>query len=153
MEVKYALKRFGDLSPEELYTIMQLRQQVFAVEQNCPYQDADHHDQASYHLCGYSDDNHLIAYSRLVPPDEIYKDFCSIGRVINDIRVRGRGIGRNLMRRSVEIISHLFPEIPVKISAQTYLIPFYESFGFKRIGEVYLEDNTPHIQMVRHYIS
>jgi ElaA protein len=117
------------------------------VEQNCLFQDADDKDQASYHLLGFTD-NKLVAYTRLVPPDVIYKE-PSIGRVVTSPSVRGTGAGKELMKESINTAYQLFGAVPLKIGAQLYLRKFYESFGFFQIGEGYIEDGIPHIYMLK----
>ncbi|MBX2877693.1 MAG: GNAT family N-acetyltransferase [Saprospiraceae bacterium] len=140
---------FDKLSLQQLYAIMALRQAVFVVEQNCPYVDADNKDQAAYHLMALTADGTLVAYARLLPPDTSYPIYASIGRVITHTAVRRTGLGRQLMKQALEWINNLWDYPSIKISAQTYLIPFYESFGFEKQGAIYLEDNAPHIAMIR----
>ena len=147
MPVEWKLKKFDDLSPYELYQILQLRNEVFVVEQNCVFQDADDKDQGSFHLMGYSDKK-LVAYTRLVPPGLIYKE-PSIGRVVTSPSVRRSGAGRELMQHSIEKVYSLFGEAPIKIGAQFYLKNFYGSFGFEQVGDIYLEDGIEHIYMLK----
>ncbi|HVF81066.1 MAG TPA: GNAT family N-acetyltransferase [Flavisolibacter sp.] len=147
MPLEWILKKFYELTPDELYAALQLRNEVFVVEQNCVFQDADGKDQASYHLLGYTD-NKLIAYTRLVPANIIYKE-PSIGRVVSSPLVRGTGAGRKLMQESINTAYRLFGIVPLKIGAQLYLKKFYESFGFIQVGEGYIEDGIPHIYMVK----
>ena len=144
----FKCKSFSDLSLDELYEIMALRQQVFVVEQDCPYLDADGKDQLAWHLMGFDKNEKLIAYSRIVPQGISYENYPSIGRIVSSPSVRGKGVGKKLMVENLEWVEKLFKNKPVKISAQCYLIKFYESFGFKTIGEEYLEDNIPHIAMI-----
>lgn len=143
----WQLKKFGDLSPYEVYAILRLRNEVFVVEQNCVFQDADDKDQNSWHLMGISN-GQLVAYTRLVPPGEIY-EYPSIGRVITSSAVRGTGAGKVLVQRSIEEVNHLFGPLPIKIGAQLYLKKFYGDFGFEQVSEIYLEDGIEHIHMVR----
>lgn len=147
MRIQWLLKKFDELTPYQLYAILQLRNEVFVVEQKCVFQDADDKDQNSYHLMGF-DDNKLVAYTRLVPPGEIYIE-ASIGRVVSSPSVRRNGTGRLLMRESIDSVYHLFGKVPIKIGAQLYLKKFYESFGFKQISEIYLEDGIEHIHMIK----
>ena len=146
---KFTCKSFQGLSLEELYAIMQLRQEVFVVEQNCPYLDADDKDQDAWHLMGWNKDRKLIAYTRLLPKGIAYKDYVAIGRVVTSHSVRGSGAGKDLMQETINQANVLFEYPKIKISAQSYLVRFYESFGFESIGEEYLEDNIPHIAMIR----
>ncbi len=129
---------------------MVLRQEVFVVEQNCPFVDADGKDQQSWHLTGYNEGGKLVAYVRLLPEGLAYEGYTSIGRVINCASVRGTGVGKVLMQRSIEETNKLFgKEFPIKIGAQCYLERFYASFGFASQGEPYLEDGIEHLTMVR----
>ena len=143
----WTLKPFDDLTPKELYNILQLRNEVFIVEQNCPYQDLDNKDLYAYHLMGMKE-NKLIAYSRLLAPGISYSE-SSIGRVVSSPAVRKTGIGKKLMTESIIQIQNLFQTDTIRIGAQLYLKKFYESFGFVQQGEVYPEDNIPHIIMLR----
>ena len=147
MQIRWVLKKFDDLSPHELYAILQLRNEVFVVEQNCVFQDADDKDQGAYHLSGYADTK-LVAYTRLVPPKYIYNE-ASIGRVVTSPSVRGTGAGKDLMEQSIQNIYNLYGSRPIKIGAQLYLKKFYEGFGFQQISDPYLEDGIPHIHMLR----
>ncbi|GAA4733217.1 GNAT family N-acetyltransferase [Flavisolibacter ginsenosidimutans] len=147
MQIHWILKKFEELTPHQLYAALQLRNEVFVVEQNCVFQDADDKDQASYHLLGCINDK-LIAYTRLVPPGVIY-DEPSIGRVVTSPSVRGSGAGKMLMQESINKVYDLFGGKPIKIGAQLYLKKFYEGFGFSQISEAYLEDGIPHIYMRR----
>jgi len=141
-------KHFKELSTIELYEIMKLRIEVFSVEQNCPYQDADGKDLECWHLMIYDSAKTLVAYSRIVPIGVSYTDYTSIGRVITSLSVRMQGIGKLLMQKSIEQTKQLFPDKPLKISAQAYLRKFYTELGFKATGEEYIEDHIPHIGMV-----
>ncbi|MCI4651320.1 GNAT family N-acetyltransferase [Phaeodactylibacter sp.] len=139
---------FEKLSLQELYDSMALRQEVFVVEQNCPYLDADGKDEAGHHLLGYNTDGKLMAYTRLLPPGISYPDYASIGRVVTSPSARRTGAGKILMRESIGWCARLYGEVPIKISAQVYLTHFYESFGFEKVGAEYLEDDIPHVGMV-----
>jgi ElaA protein len=145
--INWVLKKFDDLLPFELYAIMQLRNEVFVVEQNCVYQDADDKDIQSHHLCGWSNDT-LVAYSRILPIGLAYEKYSSIGRVVSSPKYRGAGIGKELVTVSITHTKSLHPNSDIKIGAQLYLKKFYESFGFEQIGDEYLEDNIPHIPML-----
>lgn len=142
------LYRFADLSPFDLYEIMILRQIVFVVEQNCPYLDADGLDYKAWHFMVYDSQKHLVAYTRLLPLGVPYAGYTSIGRVVNLPNLRGTGLGRFLMQQSIEACYHLFGDVPIKIGAQSYLLHFYESFGFCSTNEAYLEDGIPHTKMI-----
>ncbi|MDQ3047133.1 MAG: GNAT family N-acetyltransferase [Bacteroidota bacterium] len=146
--MRWEVKKFEELSSIELYRIMQLRGEVFVVEQNCPYLDADGKDPDSLHLMGYGKNDHLIAYSRIVMPGISYEEV-SIGRVVSSPSVRGSGSGKALMLESLSVIRGAFGNIPVRIGAQCYLQKFYEGFGFEAIGDSYMEDGIPHIEMLK----
>ena len=145
--INWSLKKFDDLTVQELYAILRLRSEVFVVEQNCVFQDMDNKDQYSYHLMGW-ENNELVAYTRLVPPGVAY-EFSSIGRVITSPAARGGGVGKLLMEKSIEEAQRLFGNLPIKIGAQLYLKEFYNSFGFKQSSETYDEDGIDHIEMIR----
>jgi ElaA protein len=147
MNINWTFKPFEELTVYELYNIMRLRAEVFIVEQNCPYQDADGKDLKSFHLMGYDEDKELVVYSRILPQHVSYPE-ASIGRVVSSPKVRGTGAGKKLMDKSLEIISQKFGNVPVKIGAQAYLKKFYEGFGFVQTSEEYMEDNIPHIEMI-----
>ena len=145
--MKWILKPFVDLTSKELYAILQLRNEVFIVEQNCPYQDCDNKDLNAFHLMGIQEDR-LMAYSRLLAPGISYSE-SSIGRVVTSPSVRKTGIGKKLMAESIGQIKKFFKTDSIRIGAQFYLKKFYESFGFTQEGDIYLEDNIPHIHMLR----
>ena len=139
-------KRFEELTPEELYAVIKLRNEVFVVEQNCVYQDADGKDVCCFHLLGYADNN-LASYARLVPAKAAFQEI-SIGRVVTSPAYRKVGAGRQLMHKAIEQCYELFGKQPIRIGAQLYLKKFYESFGFVQMSEMYLEDDIPHIEML-----
>jgi ElaA protein len=147
MQIQWLLKKFEELTPYQLYAILQLRSEVFVVEQNCVFQDADDKDQSSYHLMGF-DNNKLIAYTRLVPPGKIYEQ-ASIGRVVTSPSARRLGAGKELMKQSIDAVYNLFGVQPVKLGAQLYLKQFYGLFGFEQASDVYLEDGIEHIYMIK----
>lgn len=147
MYIQWTIKKFDELTPYELYAVLQLRNEVFVVEQACVFQDADGKDQDSHHLLGLLE-NKLLAYTRLVPPGVIYEE-PSIGRVVTSPSVRRSGAGRELMQQSIDKTYQLFGTLPIKIGAQLYLKNFYGSFGFFQIGEGYTEDGIPHIYMLK----
>jgi ElaA protein len=138
---------FYELSQDQLYAILQLRQEVFVVEQNCPYLDADDKDQQSLHMMGF-EQGKLVAYARLLPKGLSYQQYASIGRVITSQLVRGRGLGKILMTTSVEKLFEYWGKQSIKISAQSHLVPFYNDIGFVSTAEEYLEDGIPHTGMV-----
>ena len=140
---------FHQLSIIQLYEIMVLRQEVFVVEQDCPYLDADGRDQRAWHLLGLDSNGTLMAYARLFRKDDHYEGFASITRVVNDKRVRGQGVGQLLLQEAIARIEGPLGGGGIKISAQSYLIKFYKQFGFEAVGSEYLEDGIPHIAMIR----
>jgi ElaA protein len=146
--INWILKKFDDLTPHELYAIHQLRNEVFVLEQNCVYQDADNKDQQSFHFMGWLN-NKLIAYTRILPKGVVYPDYVSIGRVVTSPSARKNGAGRELMQQSIEQVNKLFGNTLIKIGAQLYLKKFYSSFGFQPTSEIYLEDGIEHIEMIR----
>ncbi len=148
----FLVKHFSELSTIELYKLLQLREAIFIIEQNCIYQDIDDKDLHSYHVMAF-DDNILVALTRLVPPKISYDEYASIGRVATHIDYRGKGTGRKIMEKSLEQCELLFPGYNIKISAQSYLIPFYESLQFEKWGSEYLEDGLPHHAMIRHSLQ
>ncbi|WP_368503688.1 GNAT family N-acetyltransferase [Alkalihalophilus sp. As8PL] len=145
--MNWILKTFNDLTIDELYALLQLRVEVFVVEQNCPYKEIDNNDQVAVHLMGYQS-GCLIAYSRLFKPGDYY-DEASIGRVIVKKDFRTYGYGAQLIEQSIKQLEELAPHATIKIQAQHYLHQFYESFGFQRISEIYEEDGIPHIDMIK----
>lgn len=147
--INFRCKPFHELSAPQLYAVMALRQEVFIVEQNCPYLDADGKDVKCWHLMGYDDEGRLVAYARLLPKGVSYQNFASIGRIVTSPALRRTGAGQTLMKNVMDWMEQLFPGDSIKISAQSYLRNFYEKFGFVVSGEEYLEDGIPHLPMVR----
>ena len=145
--MKWLFKKFEGLTPHELYAILQLRNEVFVVEQNCVFQDADNKDQDSFHLMGWENEK-LIAYTRIIPPGVAYEEFPSIGRVVTSPDARGNGIGKILMEGSLDAIKKLFGDTSIKLGAQLYLKNFYEAFGFRQTSDTYLEDGIEHVEMM-----
>lgn len=139
---------FDDLGLHELQNIFRARQQVFVLEQNCAYVDVDGADEHCFHLAAWRRGlREPLAYARVVPPGLKYAE-ASIGRVITTAAGRGRGLGRELLQRAIANARQAFPGQGVRISAQSYLEPFYGSFGFAIVGERYLEDGIPHTEML-----
>ncbi|MDB5199110.1 MAG: GCN5-related N-acetyltransferase [Chitinophagaceae bacterium] len=146
MNINWSCKAFNTLTPHELYSILQLRSEVFVVEQNCVYLDCDDKDQNSYHFMGW-DQNKLVAYTRLLPAGLAYQEI-SIGRVVTSFSIRRTKIGKELMVRSINKLHELFGKLPIKIGGQHYLKNFYELLGFIQCSDVYLEDGIEHIKMI-----
>ncbi|HSV69495.1 MAG TPA: GNAT family N-acetyltransferase [Methylibium sp.] len=147
-DVLWSCARLDALSPMALQRIHVARQQVFVVEQACAFQDADAADEQAWHLCGRTVDGALLAYARLVDPGVKYAE-PSIGRVLTTAAARGTGLGRELVARAVAQASALWPGLAVRISAQHRLERFYAEAGFQSVGAPYLEDDLPHIEMLR----
>jgi ElaA protein len=139
---------FDALTVRELYDILALRQEVFVVEQNCPYLDADGKDIKGWHLMLFNAEGVLAAYTLLLGKGISYDNYASIGRVVSAAHARGTGAGKAVMQESINQMGRLFPNQPVKIGAQSYLLKFYESLGFESTGEEYLEDDIPHTSMI-----
>nr|WP_249292395.1 GNAT family N-acetyltransferase [Metabacillus flavus] len=134
------------MTTRELYSILKERTQVFVVEQNCPYLEADGKDLDSCHLF-YEIDGTIAAYARLLPPGISYEE-ASIGRVFVKEEYRGQGLAAELMKKGLEFAEKVHKEFSVKIQAQEYLRNFYGSFGFEAVTDTYLEDGIPHLDMI-----
>ena len=146
--MKWTLKKFHDLSVQEFHDIVQLRLDIFVVEQDCPYLDLDGKDEIAYHLFATTDSGKTVAYTRLFAPGDYY-DEAAIGRVVVHKDYRQDGLGFELMSRSIEQIASLFNTKTIRIGAQQYLQKFYESLGFMSTGHDYMEDGIPHMYMVK----
>lgn len=147
MNLEWKIRRFETLTTVELYNLLQLRSEVFVVEQNCIYQDIDCKDQKALHLIG-EDNGQIVAYARLFKRNDYFEE-ASIGRVVVKPTYREKKIGHILMREAIYFIKHQLGETKITISAQLYLKGFYESHGFIQTSEMYLEDDIPHIEMKR----
>jgi ElaA protein len=132
--INWEIKSFEGLTNKELYTILQLRSEVFVVEQNCPYLDMDGKD--------------IYAFARLLPADISFKEV-SIGRVVTSPSARRTGAGIDLMQNAIQLIEEKYGKISIRIGAQLYLKKFYERFGFAQDSGMYLEDGIEHIEMLR----
>ncbi|OJV55278.1 MAG: GNAT family N-acetyltransferase [Bacteroidetes bacterium 43-16] len=144
--MSWHLKPFQELSNHELYSILQIRNAVFIVEQACYYQDVDNKDLNALHLF-YIKDNAMLAYCRILPAGISYKE-ASIGRFLTVQSARNQGLGKVLIEQAIYHIKERWPKTSIRISAQQYLEAFYQSFGFKTQGDMYLEDDIPHIEML-----
>jgi ElaA protein len=142
----HIIKPFPSLTPGELYSILRLRNEVFVVEQNCVFQDADNKDVYCHHLM-LLENKQLVAYARLVPPGLSYREM-SIGRVVTAKDARNKGVGKQLMMLAVEYCRKVFGDGPIRIGAQYYLEKFYTDIGFVRTGDIYDEDGIEHIEMM-----
>jgi ElaA protein len=147
--LRWQMARLEELSPTELARIYRARQQVFSIEQNCVYLDADTADEQSFHIAAWAPGHDVpLAYARLVDPGVKYAE-PSMGRVITIAAARGTGLGRELVRRVLELSDERHAGQGLRISAQSRLRRFYEGFGFVGVGEDYLEDGILHLEMVR----
>ncbi|MES2567022.1 MAG: GNAT family N-acetyltransferase [Bacteroidota bacterium] len=144
--ITFITKPFNELNNTEVYQLLQLRSEVFVVEQNCVYLDMDNKDYHSYHVLGYEEEK-LVACTRLVPPGISYESEPSIGRVVTHPSVRKFGYGKLLMEYSISKTKELFKSNVIVIGAQSYLDRFYQNLGFVPEGEEYLEDDIPHRTM------
>jgi ElaA protein len=137
---------FNNLSVKQLYDILQLRSEVFVVEQDCVYQDIDYKDQKALHVLGIKNDE-IVAYTRVFKPGD-YAEKASIGRVVVKENERKHNYGNTIMEASINAIKQHFNEVTIELSAQCYLLKFYNNLGFKETGTEYLEDGIPHIKMM-----
>ena len=142
------MKSWAELDKSELYQLLQLRAQIFVVEQECAYQDLDGQDPEALHLLASDEHQTLVAYARLYETQIDTKDYVAIGRVCTAEAYRGQGISRQLMQQAISYIESNQKK-PITVSAQAYLEQFYQSLGFATVSEPYLEDGIPHIRMIK----
>lgn len=147
MKQIFKIKRFKELSIDELYKVLRLRSEVFVVEQKCVYLDIDNKDVKAIHVLGYIGDD-LVSYCRLFDAGDYFEE-SSIGRVVVSPKFRDLKLGHELMHVAIEAILNHFRTAAITISAQQYLTKFYQSHGFVQTSEMYLEDDIPHVQMKR----
>jgi len=140
------MKRFDELTNIELYQILRLRQEIFIVEQACAYSDVDGKDKTAHHLMAF-EDGELVGCLRVLERGISFAE-ASIGRVVVAEGYRGRGIAKELMQRALDFTRTEWNEARIKISAQTYAIPFYAGVGFRAVSAEYLEDGIPHVDMI-----
>lgn len=143
-----SVKSFKELTTKDVYAVLQLRSEIFVVEQNCVYQDIDGKDFKAFHVLGYKDNN-LVAYTRIFKPGDYFKE-ASIGRVVVKKSERKHKYGYVIMQESIAAVKEHLQETTIKISAQKYLLKFYNNLGFKEEGEEYLEDGLPHMVMYKY---
>ena len=148
--MKIVLKHFHELTVQELYNILQLRSEVFVVEQNCIYQDIDGKDQKAVHIF-IKENKDVLAYSRVFNEGEYFEN-PSIGRVVVKKEKRGTELGKKIMMEGAKYIKETFTNKKIEISAQKYLKDFYEDLGYVFTGNEYLEDGIPHIRMIKQLI-
>ncbi|MEE3491004.1 MAG: GNAT family N-acetyltransferase [Methanobrevibacter sp.] len=144
--MEWKLKKFDELTTEELYEILKLRVEIFVVEQDCAYQDLDDKDQCAYHLF-LEDGDEIIAVLRILPENVAFEDM-AIGRIVVRKSHRGQGIARAMMKRAMEFIVKDLGKRSIRLSGQAYLVDFYEGLGFKRVSDEYLEDGIPHFEFL-----
>lgn len=144
--MEWVLKKFDQLSLDELYNIIKLRLEVFVVEQDCAYQDLDDKDQVSYHLF-LKDNNEIIAVLRILPENVSYNEM-AIGRVIVKKSHRGSGISKVMMKKAMDFIVNDLGKNKIRLSGQAYLTDFYISFGFRKVSDEYLEDGIIHYEFL-----
>lgn len=148
--MQWFCKKFDELTIDEFHQILKLRIDVFVVEQNCPYYELDGKDKKTLHVFAVAEEHpdRIIAYTRIFKPNDYYKE-AAFGRVVVHQDFRKQKLGYTLIEKTLEAIQQEFNTAIVKISAQTYLKKFYESFDFKQVSEEYLEDDIPHIDMLK----
>lgn len=144
MEIK--IKKFNELTTEELYKILRVRNEVFVVGQTCIYQDCDNKDYSSYHFY-VEEGNEVVGYLRIVNKGISYEEM-SIGRVLVKETHRNKGLSRKIMLEAIKFIEEKLNSTEIRLSAQVYIKGFYESLGFKQVSEEYLEDDLPHVEML-----
>lgn len=145
--ISIRIKSFDELTTSELYDLLQLRAEVFVVEQDCVYQDLDGKDQKGLHVLGLKNDK-IVAYTRIFKAGD-YLAQASIGRVVVKSGERQHGYGLDIMQASIKAVEANFKETSIALSAQTYLKKFYRSLGFVEKGGEYLEDGIPHVMMIK----
>jgi ElaA protein len=145
--LNWKVKRFDELSIDEFHDMIQLRIQVFVVEQDCPYQDLDGLDKKTHHVLGTDAKGNILATARILPPGLSYPQI-AIGRVVVDESIRKSGQGHELMKQTLGFIEQLYGKNDLILSAQKHLEKYYEAHGFLSTGKEYLEDGIPHVQMI-----
>ena len=147
-DIHWQCARLDELSAAQQYAIFSTRSEVFVVEQNCVFQEMDGLDLEAVHVIGWAGGNVVAAYLRIVAPG-IKFDEPSLGRVITSKNFRGGGAGKTLIAEGIRQLERIYPGQAIRIGAQAYLEKFYGSFGFKTVTDIYLEDDIPHIDMIR----
>ena len=145
--MKWNVKKFNQLDINTLYSILKLRSEVFVLEQNCPYQDIDEKDQKALHIFSLDEKDNCIAYGRIFKPNDYYKNYTAITRIVIREKNRNKKLGYELVQKLIDICKENYKEKKIKISAQKHLQNFYEKCGFVFKGENYLEDEIPHCAM------
>jgi len=147
-KINWQWYQFQQLKPDEMAAMFALRQQIFVVEQNCPYLDIDGKDPQALHLLAWQNEQ-LVATLRLFESYPDYDNHVSIGRICTAISAREKGLGQQLMIQVLDYIKQNYPAKKIQIGAQNYLKPFYSRFGFEQISDIYLEDDIEHILMLK----
>lgn len=143
--MKIEVKTLDQMTARKWCQLAEERIKVFVVEQKCPYQEIDQQDYSAHHLMLKNDQGELVGYTRIMKKDDQHATF---GRVLVLKAHRGHQYGWQLVQATIDETKRLFPGMPIQIQAQAYLQNFYQSFGFKPISAVYLEDNIPHLDMI-----
>ena len=139
------IKPYNDLSKDQFFDILKLRIEIFVVEQCCYYQELDDEDKEAFHVSIYND-GIIVAVGRIIP--NLHNKEVKIGRIAVRMEHRKKGLAYKMMKDIMNFLSKDYKNFSVLLSAQTYLIEFYRSFGFKEVGDNYLEDGIEHINMV-----
>lgn len=145
--MKIEVLPFQDLSLTYLYNVLRLRSEIFVVEQDCVYQDIDGKDEGAIHVLGW-DDGILVAYARCFNAGDYFKE-AGIGRIMVRDNYRKMGYGHKITSAAIKVVKDKYKADKIKISAQTYLVTFYEHHGFKTLGDRYMEDGIPHVAMIK----
>jgi len=146
--MEWFIKKFNELSLNEFHDILQLRIDIFVVEQNCPYPELDSKDKIAFHLFCKNKAGKIIAYTRFFKAGDYYTE-AALGRVVVHAAYRNKKIGVQLLKNTLLEMEKILGKEPIKIGAQTHLKKFYKSFGFQQVGEGYKEDGIPHIHMLK----
>ena len=147
MSIIWNIKNFNQLDNNILYSILKLRSEVFVLEQKCAYLDIDEKDKKAIHIYSLDEDQNCIAYGRIFKPNDYYKSYTAITRIVIRKKDRDKKLGYKLVKKLIEVCQEKFTEKTIKISAQKHLQKFYENCGFVFKGENYLEDGIPHCAM------
>jgi len=147
-KITWTTKAFKNLTVDEYFELLHLRVAVFVVEQDCPYQEVDEKDRQSFHLFGRAENGEVIAVTRVLPKGVSYQEI-SIGRVALKKEFRGQGIADTLMIETFKFIEREYGKQPIRISAQEYLLNYYNKHEFVQVGDGYLEDDIPHVEMLK----
>jgi len=147
-QVVWRWMRFEAFTAEEMYELLAIRQEVFVVEQNCAYLDADALDPTAWHLLGRGQSGSIAAYLRVNPPGTRFAE-PSVGRLLTRASDRGKGLAQAAMEKAISKCRRDYPGMGIRISAQTYLTDFYNGFGFSACSPPYEEDGIPHVDMFK----